>query len=328
MHTAPSRANCLPLIVSVSFLLTLAFPPTARAQFGNDDIIISEFFDDILRVNQGSVTDLFDIDRNDNISNLTIADATTAYVSNFREIWRVDTGSNSVTTLVEIDGTSPSEITMGVDGNLLISSASHGVREVNVVTGDISLVYDDSFFNPSDITVADGGTIYVTEFFDGLGRIGPNGGWTKLGDWDTNFFQHIDIGPDGYLYAATTFEDGDIYRINPTSGSGYKIADDVFTFIDDLQVASDGTIYLAGNADTDGDNLVDDLVMAIDPNSGDWTVVVDENMVGDPTPPFFNPMDIEIYAGGQFYKAAVPEPNSALMLFAIGFVAYGRRHRK
>ena len=65
--------------------------------------------------------------------------------------------------------------------------------------------------------------------------------------------------------------------------------------------------------------------MAIDPLSGSWTVVVDESQVGDPSPPFFNPMDITIYRDG-FY-AAVPEPGSALVA-GLAFAGIALRRRK
>ncbi len=294
---------------------------STQAQIGVDDVIVSEFFDDILRVNNGSVTDLFDISQPDNISSIAIANSTTAYVVNFLEIWKIDTAANTVTLLTEVEGNSPSEITMDLNGDLLFVSASHGVNRIDIETGQISLVYDDIFFDADDIAVSAEGYIYVTEFFDGLGRIGP-GGWQKLGDWNTNFFSHIDVGPDGYLYCATTFENGDVYRINPYTGIGSKIADDAYVFIDDLQVASDGTIYIAGNRDTDDDGVVENVVFTIDPLTGELTVVVDENMVGDPTPPFFNPMDIEIF-DDVFYESAPAELAPTTLMVNRGVLSAG-----
>jgi len=299
----------------------------SRGQFNANDIVITDFFNDILRVNNGSVTPLFGIQQPDNISNLTIANSTTAYVSNFTEIWKVDTQANSVTTLVNLGGTSPSEITMDINGDILVVSSSAGVRRINPATGEISLVHDSTFFNAKDIVASADGYIYATEFFDGLGRIDSNGNWTKLGDWNANFFRNIDMGPDGYLYLSTTFEGGDIYRVNPTSGNGSKIADDVWSSIDDLQVGIDGTIYLAGTADTDNDNLAEDLVMSIDPLTGNWSVLVDENMVGNPQPPFFNPRDI-VYFDQQFYTSAIPEPNSGLWIATVTICAAMRRRKK
>lgn len=298
----------------------------AQAQFQNGDIIVGEFFDDFLRVNSGTVTDLYDIERSDNFTHLEIADSHTAYVVNFTEIWKIDIASGSETTLVDLGGVSSNEIIMGLDGHLLVSNAGTGISRVDVNTGGVSTVYDATFFNPSDICISSEGFIYVTEFFDGLGRVNTDGSWTKLGDWDVNFFSHLDLGPDGFLYATTTFEGGDLYRINPSSGSGVKIADDLFTFIDDLQVAADGSIYLAGATDTTGDSLVNDLVMKIDPLTGQWEVVVDDTMVGDPSPPFFNPMDLVIY-DGNFYSA-VPEPGSAVILVGLAVGSLGWRRRR
>ena len=274
-------------------------------QIGTDDVIIHEFFEDILRVHPGSTSLVFEVERNDNITHIAIANSTTAYVVNFREIWKVDTAAGTVTDFYEVEGVSPSEITIDLDGNVLACTASLGVVRIDKDTAELTTVFDDTFFNPSDICVSSEGNIYTTEFFDGLGVISPGGGWSKLGDWDTNFFQHIDIGPDGYLYCATTFEDGDIYRINPVTGIGQKIGEDVYTFIDDLQVASDGTIFIAGNTDTDGDNLVEDVVLTMDPNNGyAVSVYVDENMISNA--PFFNPMDIEIF-DDVFYASAPGE---------------------
>ncbi len=301
-----NRIVCCFLAVFLGLSMA-GFQSSAHAQYGQDGIYISEFFDDILRVNVGSTQDLVDIDESDNISSMAIASSNTAYVVNFSEIWRV-TGSGSVTTLADLSGTVSSEIVMDLDGNLLAVNSSDGIRRINVNNGNVSTVYNDSLWSADDIVVSAEGTIYATEFFDGLGRVNTDGSWTKLGDWDANFFSHIDMGPDGYLYLATTFEDGDIYRVNPWNGHGHKIADNVFTFIDDLDVAPDGTIYLAGAANSDADATVEDLVMAIDPNTGNWTVVVDENQTGSPSPPFFNPRDIVWYNANSsnFYFSAVP----------------------
>lgn len=316
----------IPIMICIA-LFMLVSTPAAKAQFGTNDIIISEFFDDILRVNTGSVTDLYDIVPTDNISSIAVANSTTAYVVNFSEIWEIDVVGNSVTTLATISGTSPSEITMDLNGDLLVVNSSNGVERVNTTTGVITPVYDDTFFGADDIVVSAEGFIYATEFFDGLGRIDTGGTWTKLGNWDTNFFSHLDMGPDGFLYLSTTFEDGDIYRVNPTTGVGSKIADNVFTFIDDLQVDTDGTIILAGAADTDNDSLVDDVVMAIDPITGTWSVIVDENIVGDPSPPFFNPMDVELF-DGVFYASAIPEPSSCVGAICGFLILVHRRRRR
>ncbi|MEM7456620.1 MAG: hypothetical protein AAF456_19905 [Planctomycetota bacterium] len=280
----------LSLAIAVFFIAI----STAQAQISVNSVVLAEFFDDILQVHPGTVTDVFDIAQSDNITNLAVADSTTIYVNNFTEIWEIDLLSGTVTTLATVNG-SPRDITMDLDGSLLICTPGDGILSMDPATGALTTVFEDSFFGPSDICVSAEGFIYTTEFFDGLGRIDILGNWTKLGDWDTNFFQHIDIGPDGFLYCATTFEDGDIYRVSPITGYGEKIADNVYTFIDDLQVDPSGNILIAGNTDIDGDELVEDVVLSIDPANGAVTIVVDETQVGDPSPPFFNPMDIEIF---------------------------------
>jgi hypothetical protein len=309
------------LMLVAAFAVFVMEAGTAHAQIGVDDIIVTDFFDDILSVENGAVTDLFDIAQPDSITSIAIASPTVAYVVNFLEIWKIDLTANSVTLLTAVEGNSPAEISMDLDGNLLFVSASHGVNRIDTSTGQISLVYDDVFFDADDIAVSAEGIIYVTEFFDGLGKIGP-GGWQKLGDWNVNFFSHIDIGPDGYLYCATTFENGDIYRINPYTGMGSKIADNVYDFIDDLQVASDGTIYIAGNRDTDGDGLTENVVFTVDPLTGELADVVDENMVGNPSPPFFNPMDIEIF-DNVFYLSAPAELSPVAAIVNRGLLSSG-----
>jgi hypothetical protein len=318
------RTLVLSLAICVSFIAGLS--QNATAQIGTDDVIISEFFDDILRVNQGSVTDIFDIpdSMSDNITHMAIANPTTLYVVNFSEVWKIDTAANSVDVFATVLGVTPSELKIDLDGNLVLSSASEGVIRIDATTGVQTTIYDDAFFDPSDIVISDTGNIYTTEFFDGLGRISPSGAWNKIGDWDTDFFQKIDIGPDGFLYAATTFEGGDIYRINPVSGTGTVVADDAFAFVDDIAVASDGLIYLAGNADFDGDDLDEDLIFTINPLTGERLIVVDETEVGNPTPPFFNPQDIEIFNG---FFSVVPEPGSGLVLIGLGFVVLSKRRR-
>jgi len=318
-----------PFILSLTVCLSIVagLSQNACAQISFDDVVISEFFDDILGVNQGSVTDIFDIPDTmpDNISHMTIANPNTLYVQNFEEVWRIDTQANSVDVFATIPGVTPSELKIDLDGNLVLASASEGVIRVNTSTGVQSTIYDGTFFSPTDIAISDTGYIFATEFFDGLGRIGPSGGWTKIGDWATNFFQKIDVGPDGFLYAATTFEDGDIYRINPISGTGTIVAANAYAFIDDIDVASDGLIYVAGSADFDGDSLAEDVVFTVNPMTGERLIVVDETMVGNPTPPFFNPMDIEIYNG--YFSVAVPEPGSSMVLIDLALGLFSKRRR-
>lgn len=242
-----------------------AHPPLAEGA-----VMISEFFEEIHYVNMaaGTVADVLNSDPFNSPfgQQIEALDANSIAITSFSELHRFDVATHQ-TLLVRDLSFNPREITRDGAGNLY-AVGSPGLVHVDATTGAETVVYDDVFFNPSDAVVDSGGLVYLTEFFAGLGVVDRVAGtFRKIGDFGANRFAHLDLGPDGWLYAATTFG-GEFYRIHPGSGAATLLAADTSIRVEDLQVAADGTLVFGG-----GRNSIEG-VHTVDPTTGIITTVV------------------------------------------------------
>lgn len=266
-----------------------------RAQLNEGAILVSDFFEELYQVgSNGGVTDLLDSPSFQEVpgQNLAIADDSTAYLSYFSNLYRFDVGSGQLTFVDELSF-DPIEITIDAAGSLVAVGAGELIQ-IDPATGAETSIYDESFFTPRDAVTDEVGNIYLTEFFDALGVLSPAGAFSKIGNYATNQFRHLDLGPDGMLYLSTTFG-ASFYRIDPTDGSGVELDSDVFELIDDLQVDAAGDIIFSGQVDTRNG------VFRFDPSTKAVTTLVDDTSVNGG---FFDPRDVAIYAGSQSYSAA------------------------
>lgn len=275
---------------------SIAAPRESVAQLSDGAIITPEFFEELYRIPAagGSPIDLLDSPTFEAVpgDHLAIADEDTAYISYFADLYEFDFSAGQITLIDELSFT-PQEITVNANGEL-IALAADEVFRIDTSTGDETSLYDEALFTPSDVVADDAGNLYMSEFFDALGVLSPGGVFTPIGNFDTDFFSHLDLGPDGMLYLSTTFG-GSFYRVNPETGFGVELDSEVFTFIEDLQVDASGDILFAGEADAKTG------VFRFDPVSQSLTSLADDTTVNGG---FFNPRDIAIFSANTNFPTA------------------------
>ena len=310
------------LITSVwALLFCLVNPRTAEAQLSDQTILISEFFEEVFRLDPGSVP--VDILSNDDPFGQLIAvvDSNTAIISSFSELYRFDVSSQQTTLLTDLSFV-PREITRDTTGNL-IAVGSPGVVAVNVTSGGAVDIFDQSFFSPSDVVVAENGLIYVTEFFDALGVVNPvTQTFSKIGNFTTNELRSIDIGPDGNLYVSS--RDSEFFRVNPLSGATTLLGsattlpgseDSILP--DEIKVDDDGNILYTGF--TEGG----ESIFSFDPDSAITTTILN----GDDVDDFFSVLDFDLNSKLRATNTAVPEPSSTALLSVMVVAGFASRRR-
>ena len=292
---------------------------SANAQLSESNIVFTEFFEELysLDLANQSVTDILNSPINTPSFQLVeVLDPNTIALTSSDDLYFYDVQSATASFFQTLTF-SPEEITRDGSGNL-IAVGSPGVVRIDTTTGNETLVFDETFFDADDAVVDSQGNVFVTEFFDALGVVGPNGGFRQIGDFDTNQFSHLDIGVDGALYLAST-DGGEFYRVDQSTGTSTLLAEDAFTFIDDLQVADDGSILFGGFVDSENG------IFSFDPLTGEVSTVIFEDDVNNG---FFNPLDIDIFSSSnRFALTAVPEPSTVSVVALLGSVCLIRRRR-
>ena len=284
-------ASCL--LASVVSIVCIG---SAKAQLPQGSLVTTELFEELYRIPSagGTATDLLNSPAFDKLlgHHIEIVDANTAYIVSFDQLYRFDFSSGALSSVDHLSF-NPKEITLGTNGDLIAVEPSEIFR-VNPATGAETSLHTETFFGPSDAVVDAAGNIYLTEFFKGLGVLSPSGNFSKIGNFGTNKFSHVDLGPDGLLYLSTTVGES-FYRVNPATGAGTLLDSGVFTFIDDLQVDASGDILFSGEVNSKNG------VFRFDPGTNSLTTVVDKDTVNNG---FFDPLDIAIFAGSVSFAAA------------------------
>jgi len=315
---AITNFRILPLL-ACSFLTIAFLPSLAQAQLPQSAIVVSEFFEEIhlLDLANQSVTDILDspIGASPFGQNIEVLNPNTIAITSFSDLYYYDVPSQTASLFTSLSFF-PSEITRDGNGDLVASSTS-GIFQIDTTTGNATLIHDEPFFSPDDAVVDSQGNIFVTEFFDSLGVVNPNGGFTPIGNFGANEFSHIDIGIDGSLLLASTFG-GDFTQVDPTTGAATVLATNAFTSLNDLQVADNGDILFAGTvANTSG-------IFSLDPLSGVVSSIATEGVNGA----FFSPLDFDIFSStNRASLQTVPEPSSTSVLAMFGLAAWIRRRR-
>ncbi len=267
-----------------------------EAQLTEGAIIVPEFFEELYQIptSGGTAIDLLDSPVFDEVAgqHLAIADADTAYIMDFSDLYRFDFSSGQITHVDQLSFT-PLELTLHSSGDLIAVAPDELVR-VDPTTGAESSLYTEDFFGPSDAVSDPDGNIFLTEFFDALGVFVPGAGFTQVGNFPSGMFGHVDLGPDGMLYLATSTE-ASFYRVDPSTGVGVELDSEVYTFIDDLQVDSAGDILFSGEVNEKMG------VFRFDPDTKALTTIVDNTSVNDG---FFNPNDIAIFSADTEFASA------------------------
>ena len=296
-------------ICLLSAILVLLLSGKSFAQLDEGDVAISEFFEELFvyDAQTGSVTDVYDgATGAPSPGQIAVRDGQ-IYGADSDEFFRFEKGTNTATLIAKLPSTI-SDVTVDQNGDFLFV-ASGGVGRIEAETGLVTEVFNDTFFSPDDVVVSSNGDVFVTEFFESLGRI-RDGVFTPIGDFGANEFAHVTIGQDGFLYTASTFG-GTISRIHPITGKLEIISDGKFASVDDIDVATNGNLLLSARLGS-----VDGL-FSIDPTTGNFI-----NLIDDPS--FFSPSDISV---ARDLNTAIPEPGSALIVLGFGIAVLARRKK-
>ncbi len=329
MSFAPGHRDFSVLLALLAAVALPVFVTTTvcAQQLNDQDIVFSEFFKEIFVVDRtnGLTEDILDSNPFDSpFGQLVEAVASNRIIiSGFGDLYEY---VNQTTTrlVVSIPG-SISVMTRDGNGGLFVGD-SRGLYSVDLDTGEVEAVFEELFF-PRDIVASDDGLIYSTHARDVLSVINPtNGTSRKIGSFgfgESGFeefgrvrFQHIDIGPDGLLYVATSDE---FFQVNPLSGDAQLLPTTGVSSIDGLGVDRDGQLVFAGEfSGTIG-------VFSLNPLTGGVTTLLDAATIDDT---FFSIQDMTIWEPGLRTALAIPEPTGLVpMLVFLGACAI-RRHRE
>lgn len=297
----------------------LSTPSTANAQIDLEDqtIIVSEFFDEIFRIDPGSNTavDILDSDPFESPFGQLVeaVSPTQIIISDFNDLFSF-TGSDSTTLVATVPGILR-EIVRDGTGNLVATSTS-GLYSVDLTSGDSQQIFDATFFSPSDAVVSGDGIIYVTEFFESLNAINPvTGTRRQIGNFGADGFDHLDIGPDGLLY---TVDGDEFHQVNPITGDSIFLGSAESAQIEDLKVDRDGRLLFGG-----GYNGIEG-VFAFDPFTGGVVTLFDGATIDDT---FFSVLDFTLAEEGLRTAISVPEPAALMPTIGLFTLILSRRHR-
>jgi len=295
-------------------------PSFAQAQLPESTILLSEFFEEIHTFDpaNSSLTDVLDSpDLGPFGQHIEAIDSNTVAITSFSDLLFYDVSSQTTSLFTQLSFV-PSELTRDGNGDLVAIGTS-GVLRVDTQTGLETLIHDETFFSPGDGVVDSAGNIFVTEFFEGLGVVLPNGGFRPIGDFGTNEFSNVDIGIDGALYVATT-TGGDFLRVDQSTGDATLLAAGAFDSIVDLEVTDDGNIFFAGSVD-DNSGL-----FSLDVVSGNVNTLL---LTDDLNDGFFSTLDIDVFSStNRSALSAIPEPSSGSLLAMLGLGMVGGMRRR
>lgn len=286
-----------------------------NGQLVDGDIIISEFFDDVFQIDPANRTQTNIFSQNLFLGSI-VGNGNVIYSSDFGEgIVQIDLSSDTSTLIAGTPSTSVSELTFDQNDNLLISSNS-GVQRYNTTTGVLSTITTDSY---DDVVVSAQGDIFVSDTFDGIGRLNSAGLFESIAD--PGFaFDSLAIASDGLLYTYSGF-DG-LFQINPLTGASTQLETDIFSSVDDIVSFEDGALLISGQFDVEGDGgILDDGIFRYDIATGTVTSIFDEfteDLSG------WSPADV--YVVGEL-NAVVPEP-TVVPVLALAIAGLVSRRRK
>lgn len=312
-------------LILVSFIFSISSISNLPGQtnFPQNGIIISEFFEELLEVPTGSTfaNDVLDSPINNSPFGqiLTVIDSNQAIVSDFADLYLYNRASQSASLFATLPDV-PSDIALAPSNQLIATTASE-IITIDLLSGAVTTAFTGTFFAPEDVVATADGSIFITEFFDALSEIDLTSGTSRrIGNFSTNQFEHLDLGPDGFLYTATTFNN-EFFRINPNTGQSTLLGTANLATIEELKVADDGSILFGGSfGGTDG-------IFEVDPLNGNISTVFDGDTFDDD---FFDVLDFDLTGRSLRIATAIPEPSSTnlLALACIAGLLKRKRRRK
>jgi len=307
------RANTWIHIAVLASLTLVGTTSNCHAQLVDGDIIISEFFDDVFQIDPVNRTQT-NIFNQDLFLESIVGSGNTIYSRDFGEgIVEIDL-STGTSSLILGSPTSVNELTFDQNDNLIITG-NDGVQRYDTTTGVFSTITTDEY---RDVIVSAQGDIFVTDTFDGIGRLNSAGLFESI--VDPGFaFEGLTIASDGLLYTYSGF-DG-LFQINPLTGASTMLEADIFGGVDDIVSFGNDALLVSGTFDIDGDGTTEDGLYRYDILTGAITSVFDEE-TEDLS--FWSPADV--YVVGEL-NAVVPEPTviPVLVLAMAGLVSRRRK---
>ncbi len=317
MHRTFSRRTLISILSFFSLTFVFSQPNPAHGaqpEFAEGSLLIAEFFRDFYQWDPVSGFTHLREHRPFTFRTpqlVEVVDNNTAYVVSFNEFQRFSLTDGF--SLVSKLSFFPKEITLDPTSGDLIAVQPNGVFRIDASTGAETLLFEKTFFSPSDAVVDSRGNIFVTEFFKSLGVLRPsdNYSFSPIGNFGPGFFFDVDLGPDGLLYGAGN---GGFYRVNPVTGDSTELATNLYDFFQDLQVDDQGRILFAG--------VVDEIngVFRFDPANGELETLAD----GSSRNGFFSVQDIALRHEA---RTAIPEPAATALACAAVIPCLWRRRR-
>jgi len=285
----------LSFATAAAIILSSPVPALANAPLAPGEIVITEFFEDLWRIDPAtggkSVLNSGTFDPRDIIA--IDANRHVLAIDNDDQLVRFNPTTLAVTPLTTSSFPSAKDIALEPSGNVLVV-ADDNIFRVNPTSGVTTTLVDrenvnDGFFGPAGIAVGATGRIFVTEFFEQLWEINPATGAAAVlpRSREVELATFIDVRSDGDLIVRD-FNLGDLLKINPNTGLVTTFATGLPTFTADLEIEEDNDIVIAS---TDG-------VFRYDASTGAETPLAIDG-------PLFSPQAIAVAPGAapQFASA-------------------------
>ncbi len=236
------------IVRSTSLILIFFFASAANAQLNVGDVVITEFFEQmfLLPNDGGPLQDIFD---GPTSPRSVVVSGGEIFANSGNGIFRYDTTNNTANRFASTSGNGFfRDLTLDNNGDLVVVGAD-GLSRIDSITGQSQKLFTGgTFFNAMDAAIGNDGTIYIAEFFEGLGRVTSDGHFVPVGNFAANQFQDITFGDDGFLYALDTF-DFEVSRIDPMTGSSSVIFSNDLASPEEIEFGTDGNLLLSTNDD-------------------------------------------------------------------------------
>jgi sugar lactone lactonase YvrE len=242
--------------LSAQALIAAVAPAAAQAAnvpIGGGDIVITEFFEDLWRIDPatGAKTTLDPGTFNPRAEIIEFDAARRLVAVDFdQRLVRFDPAALTVTPLTTTLFPLASGIAVEQSGTILVA-AGFDIFRVNPATGaTTTLVNHDNvnggFFNPFGIDVGPTGRIFVSEFFEDLWEINPATGAASQvpRSRDISLRDPLVVRSDGSL-VSREFDTGNFLKINPATGEITTFATDVPTFVNGIALEADDHLVAA-----------------------------------------------------------------------------------
>jgi sugar lactone lactonase YvrE len=309
------RNRALIGLAALGALLPMAWASAANAPLKPGEIVITEFFNPMHRIDPVTGGKALLAPGPFQPSDILAVDAARRIVAidKSSQLVRFDPVTMSVTPLTTNTFPAAKGLALEPNGNVLVVSGDDIFR-VNVASGMTTTLVDNmnvngGFFGPAGIAVGPTGRIFVTEFFKFAWEINPANGAASLLPLSRELFHPgvIEVRSDGDLVVMES--NTNLVRISPSSGAVDMMWYGLPGFSKDMAIEADNDILVTS---TSG-------VFRFDATSGVQSVLTWDR-------PFFSPQGIAVAPGSLAatdFNGDGSVNGSDLALWRSGFGASG-----